>query len=163
MNAGVSWPAAIALVVFDFDGVMTDNTVQVGADGSETVRCNRSDGLGIAAMRKAGVPMMVLSTEEHPVVAARCKKLQLPCYQGIADKAAWLTEYLKKEKIDPKAVAYLGNDRNDLACLQMVGFPVVVADADASVIGAARVVLSKAGGKGAVREFCDKLLAARSV
>ena len=162
MNSTASWPSSITLVVIDFYGVMTDNTVQVGADGTETVRCHRSDGLGIAAMRKAGVPMMVFSTEEHPVVAARCKKLQLPCHQGIANKATWLAEFLKKEKIDPKAVAYLGNDRNDLECLQMVGFPVVVADADASVIGVARVVLSKAGGKGAVREFCDKFLALRA-
>ena len=144
------WPSTIDLVVFDFDGVMTDNTVKVFADGQEYVDVNRSDGLGIDALRKAGVPMMVLSTEKHPVVAARCKKLQLPCHQGIENKRSYLETYLEEHGIDAGHVAYLGNDTNDLACLQFVGFPAVVAE-----------VLEKKGGHGAVREFCDKLLAAR--
>jgi N-acylneuraminate cytidylyltransferase len=156
------WPKEIDLVVFDFDGVMTDNRALVSGDGAEAVRCHRSDGLGIAAMRKANIPMMVISTEEHPVVSARCKKLQLPCHQGLSDKAKFLTEYLQKQKIDPRRVAYLGNDVNDLGCLEMVGFPVVVADAHPGVLSAARVVLSTPGGKGAVREFSDKLLRVRA-
>ncbi|MBM3231064.1 HAD hydrolase family protein [Candidatus Peregrinibacteria bacterium] len=155
------FPVDIALVVFDFDGVMTDNTVKVFADGNEYVEVNRSDGLGIDSLRKAGVPMMVLSTEQHPVVAARCAKLRLPCHQGIADKLEFLKEYLKNEGIAPEHVAYLGNDINDLACLSFVGFGVVVADAHQDVLPAADVVLTQKGGKGAVREFCDKLLAAR--
>ncbi|MCA9370451.1 MAG: HAD hydrolase family protein [Candidatus Peregrinibacteria bacterium] len=155
------WPSDIQLAVFDFDGVMTDNTVKVFADGSEYVEVNRSDGLGIDALRNAGMPMMVLSTEKHPVVAARCKKLQIPCHQGIGDKRSYLEAYLNEQKIDPKHVAYLGNDTNDLACLQFVGFPVVVADAHPDVLSAAKIVLKKKGGDGAVREFCDKLLAAR--
>lgn len=155
------WPKEVDLVVFDFDGVMTDNTVETKANGNESVRSNRGDGLGIAMMRRAGIPMIVLSTEEHPVVAARCKKLKLPCFQGLSDKAAFLKKYAKKEKIDLKATAYLGNDINDLPCLELVGFPVVPADAHPDVMHAAHVVLSTAGGKGAVREFADKLLAAR--
>ena len=155
------WPNHVDLVVFDFDGVMTDNTVATKANGNESVRCNRGDGLGIAAMRRAGIPMIVLSTEEHPVVMARCQKLKLPCYQGLSDKAAFLKKYVKKEKIDLQHVAYLGNDVNDLPCLELVGFPVVTADAHPDVMHAAHVVLSTAGGKGAVREFADKLLAAK--
>lgn len=155
------WPSDIELVVFDFDGVMTDNKVEVTADGDEFVKCNRSDGLGIDHLRDANIPMIVLSTEKHPIVKVRCEKLQLPCHQGIGNKAQYLTEYLQKENIDAAKVAYLGNDLNDLECLHMVGFPVVVADADPSVLGAARIVLSTPGGQGAVREFSDKLLAAR--
>ena len=157
----VDFPKRIDLIAFDFDGVLTDNHVLSGGDGSETVRCSRSDSLGIAALHKAGVPMMVISTEEHHVVAARCRKLKLPCHQGLADKESFLKAYLKKEKIDPKHVAYLGNDVNDRGCLELVGFPVVVADAHPDVLSIARVVLSNPGGRGAVREFCDKLLAAR--
>lgn len=156
------WPSDIELVVFDFDGVMTDNKVEITKDGDEFVRCNRSDGLGVDHLRNAGIPMIVLSTEKHPIVKARCEKLQLPCHQGIGNKAKYLTEYLQKEGIDVSKVAYLGNDMNDLECLHMVGFPVVVADADPSVLGAARIVLATPGGQGAVREFCDKLLAARN-
>ena len=157
----VDWPKEIDLIVFDFDGVMTDNTVLTQANGHESVRCNRGDGLGVAALRRAGISMIVLSTEEHPVVAARCKKLKLLCFHGLSDKAAFLKKYAKKEKIDLKRVAYLGNDVNDLLCLELVGFPVVTADAHPDVMHAAHVVLSTAGGKGAVREFADKLLAAR--
>jgi YrbI family 3-deoxy-D-manno-octulosonate 8-phosphate phosphatase len=155
------WPKDTELVVFDFDGVMTDNRVRVAPDGDEAVHCNRRDGLGIDKLREAGIPMIVLSTEKHPVVKERCTKLRLPCFQGMGNKEKFLKEYLKKEMIDPKRVAYLGNDTNDLECLHMVGFPVVVADADPSVLGAARIVLATPGGQGAVREFSDKLLAAR--
>lgn len=159
----VDWPTDIKLVVFDFDGVMTDNIVRTFPSGKETVSCSRSDSLGISLLRKAGIPMMVLSTEEHEVVAKRCTKLKLPCHQGIDDKASYLREYLKKNNIDPAHVAYVGNDVNDLGCLELVGFPVVVADADPGVLDAAHVVLSANGGNGAVREFCDKLLAARGI
>ncbi len=151
----------IALVVFDFDGVLTDNGVYVSGDGEEAVRCDRSDGLGIAMARAAGIPMIVVSTEEHPVVAARCKKIKIDCHQGIGDKAAYLSDYLQKRKIDPKRVAYVGNDVNDLEAMKLVGVPVAVADAYPSVIAAATMVLTKNGGRGAVREFCDLLLAAR--
>lgn len=161
-TSSVGFPKDLALVVFDFDGVMTDNTVKVFANGEEYVEVNRSDGLGIDAMRKANVPMFVLSTEKHPIVAARCEKLKLACFQGIGDKLAFLKEHLAAEKIDPTKVAYLGNDTNDLACLQYVGFPVVVADAHPDVISSAKVVLENKGGHGAVREFCDRFLAARS-
>lgn len=157
------WPRTIALVVFDFDGVMTDNTVEVSADGTETVRCHRSDGLGIDRMRAAGIPMMVLSTEKHPVVAVRCEKLRIPCHQGISDKAMYLQQYAAKQKIALQDIAFVGNDENDLSCLNIVGLPVVVADAYPSLLPYAKVILKHQGGKGAVREFCDAFLAARGM
>ena len=153
------WPARLRLVVFDFDGVMTDNGVQVDDRGGETVRCDRGDGWGVARLRDAGVPMMVLSTEEHPVVAARCAKLKLPCVQGCGDKAAALAALLAEKGIDPSEVAYVGNDVNDLGCLRLVGMPVAVGDSHPEVLAAGRLVLTKPGGRGAVREFCDLLLA----
>jgi N-acylneuraminate cytidylyltransferase len=156
------WPKNLGLVVFDFDGVMTDNGVEVNEHGDETVRCDRGDGWGIGRLRDAGVPMVVLSTEEHPVVAARCRKLKLPCVQGCSDKVASLTTLLAEKSIDPADVIYVGNDVNDLGCLRMVGMPVAVADAHPEVIAASKFVLTKKGGRGAVREFCDLLLAAET-
>ncbi|MDT5269271.1 MAG: hypothetical protein QOH49_1457 [Acidobacteriota bacterium] len=156
------WPARLRLVVFDFDGVMTDNGVQVDDRGGETVRCDRGDGWGVARLRDAGVSMLVLSTEEHPVVAARCAKLKLPCVQGCGDKAAALAALLAEKGIDPSEVAYVGNDVNDLGCLRLVGMPVAVGDSHPEVLAASRLVLTKAGGRGAVREFCDLLLASLS-
>ena len=153
------WPARVGLVVFDFDGVMTDNTVGVDDRGGETVRCNRGDGWGIARLRDADVPMMILSTEENAVVAARCGKLKLPCVQGCGDKAGTLAALLAEKGIDAAEVVYVGNDVNDLDCLRMVGMPVAVADAHPEVLAACKLVLTKRGGRGAVREFCDLLLA----
>lgn len=154
------WPTHVGLVVFDFDGVMTDNTVWVDANGGESVRSDRGDGWGIARLRDAGVRMMVLSTEENAVVAARSAKLKLTCIQGCADKAAALTALLAEEGIDPADVIYVGNDVNDLSCLRMVGMPVAVGDAHPDVMAASKLVLTRKGGRGAVREFCDLLLAA---
>jgi YrbI family 3-deoxy-D-manno-octulosonate 8-phosphate phosphatase len=156
------WPERIALVAFDFDGVMTDNSVSVGAGGVETVHVSRGDGWGIARLREAGMPMIVLSTEAHPVVGERCAKLGLECRQGLADKAAALRALLDERSIPASQVAYVGNDVNDLGCFELVGFPVAVADAEPALKTHAALVLSREGGRGAVRELCDLLLA-RSV
>lgn len=150
----------IDLVVFDFDGVFTDNAVWVTQEtGVELVRCDRSDGLGVEMLHKAGVPMLVMSTEKNPVVATRCRKLKLECEQGLPDKGARLKEILEARGIDPGRVAYIGNDINDAGCLELVGTAVVVADAHQDVMHLADAVLSRRGGYGAVREFCDALLA----
>lgn len=153
---------AVEFVVFDFDGVFTDNAVWVTEDGgTELVRCNRADGLGIAMMHQAGIPMYVLSTEVNPVVKARCKKLRLEVDHGIEDKGTRLKELLNERGIDPARVAYIGNDINDADCLELVGTAVVVADAHPSVMNLADHILTLPGGYGAVREFCDALLAHR--
>ncbi len=153
-----AWPSRIELVVFDFDGVFTDNRVLVFTDGSEGVVCDRGDGMGISLVRKAGVEIAVLSTELNPVVDARCRKLQIPCRHGLADKAAVLTELLAEKRLAADRVVYVGNDVNDLGCMQMVGFSVAVGDAHRCVLERADLVLKSHGGHGAVREFCDLLL-----
>jgi YrbI family 3-deoxy-D-manno-octulosonate 8-phosphate phosphatase len=154
----ISWPPTIALVVFDFDGVMTDNAVLVGEDGVEMVRCDRADGWGVARLRETGLPMLIISTEAHPVVAARASKLALPCLQGVQDKAAALSGHLRMNRIDPSEVVFVGNDVNDLGCLELVGMPVAVANAHPAVIERSALVLEHAGGEGAVRELCELLL-----
>lgn len=153
-----SLPEKVSLVVFDFDGVMTDNRVWVDEGGHEQVVVNRSDGLGIALMRRLKVDMMVLSTEMNPVVAARCKKLKIPFLQGIEDKAFVLNQWLQDKHIDPAHVIYIGNDVNDLPCFNLVGFAMVPADAHDSVRGYADIVLKSNGGHGAVREVCDLVM-----
>jgi N-acylneuraminate cytidylyltransferase len=151
-------PKQIDLVVFDFDGVMTDDRVWVDQEGHEAVAANRRDGMGIAALHKAGIPMVVLSTEPNPVVSARCRKLELPVIQGLSDKSAALHLLLQERQLDPSHVVYLGNDVNDLPCFPLVGCSVVVADAHPDVIVHADIVLSHPGGRGAVRELCDRII-----
>jgi len=154
--------ARVQLLVLDFDGVLTDNTVTVTSEGVESVTCWRGDGIGTAALIAAGVPVVVLSKERDPVVKVRCDKLGLPCRQGVDDKTPALEALLAEHGVDAADTAYVGNDTNDLGPLGLVGLPIVVADAHPDVIGSAAYVTGAPGGRGAVREVCDRILAARA-
>jgi N-acylneuraminate cytidylyltransferase len=149
-------------VVTDFDGVHTDNKVHITEDGREAVIAHRGDGMGISLLRAAGIPVLILSTETNPVVAARAKKLRVDVQQSVADKASALRDWAASVDIPLSRIAYLGNDVNDLGCLDIVGWPVVVADAHPDVMPSARVVLGRDGGDGAVRELTDLILSERT-
>ena len=151
-------PGHVELVVLDFDGVMTDNRVWTDASGGELVAADRSDGWGLAQLKAAGVAVHVLSTEIHPVVAARCLKLALPLTQGVRDKASALQALIAEHRVRPESTIYLGNDMNDAVCFPLVGCALVVADAHPQARALADRVLSRPGGRGAVRELCDLIL-----
>lgn len=153
--------SAVRLAVFDFDGVFTDNRVLVDADGRESVVCSRADGLGLRRLEAVGVTPLILSMETAPVVAARAAKLRIACIQGVTEKLRVLREQAVLRGVDLAEIAYVGNDVNDAECLEAVGLPVVPADAWPEVRGLARWVLSRNGGEGCVREFCDAVWAAR--
>ena len=155
--------SSVTFVVFDFDGVFTDNRVLVGEDGRESVFCSRADGLGLQMLDRVGLGCLVLSTETNPVVSARAAKLKLECIQGLGDdKWAALRSIIKERGLDPATVAYVGNDINDLDCLLHVGVPICVADAYPAVQKVARFITSRSGGHGAVREVCDLALQAQA-
>lgn len=149
-------------LVTDFDGVHTDDRAHVDQDGHESVAVHRGDGLGVARLRRAGVPVLILSTETNGVVSRRAEKLGVECIQASADKAAALRAWAAERGVALERVAYVGNDVNDLPALALVGWPVAVADARPEVRAAARLVLDHDGGAGAVREVCDLILAARA-
>ncbi len=151
-------PARVKLVVLDFDGVLTDNRVWTDSDGREMVAADRGDGWGLARLRERGVEVVVLSTETDPVVAARCRKLNLPFVQGSGDKAAALQALLVERAAAPGETIYLGNDANDVPCFPLVACALAVADAHPSALAGADRVLSHRGGHGAVRELCDLLI-----
>ena len=148
-------PDFIAAVVLDFDGVFTDNKVIVFQDGREAVVCDRGDGWGLAQLKRLGIHILVLSTEENPVVQARCDKLGIACMHGIQDKLTALTAWLGANKIDISQVVYVGNDVNDLACLRAAGSGIAVCNAHPRARAAARIILSAPGGHGAIREIAD--------
>lgn len=150
----------IRLLVFDFDGVFTDNSVYVSENGTESVRCSRGDGLGLSRLRAMErMELLVLSTEQNPVVTARCRKLKLLCIQGVADKAVRLGELAAERNLPLGNVAYVGNDINDAGCLKLAGLPIVVSDAHPEVRGMGRLRTTLPGGHGAVREICDTFCA----
>ncbi|MFI7244451.1 cytidylyltransferase domain-containing protein [Streptomyces qinglanensis] len=147
-------------VVLDFDGTQTDDRVYIDAEGRETVAVHRGDGLGIAALRRAGLEVLILSTETNPVVAARAAKLRLPVLHGIDRKDLALKQWCEERGIAPERVLYAGNDANDLPCFALAGWPVAVADAHDVVRAAARAVTTRGGGAGAVREIAGWLVGA---
>ncbi|MDZ7831118.1 MAG: acylneuraminate cytidylyltransferase [Desulfobacterales bacterium] len=151
-------PDKIDGIVFDFDGVFTDNRVFIDEKGNEGVNCSRSDGWGMAEMRRAGIPMVVISTEKNPVVAARCKKLNIEYVHGVDDKLRELNRWATAQQAVLKNLIYLGNDVNDLDCLKNVGCPVVVKDAHPDAQTHASIILKANGGNGAIRELADLIM-----
>ncbi|MFG3170161.1 cytidylyltransferase domain-containing protein [Streptomyces sp. NPDC048200] len=150
--------ADIDAVVLDFDGTQTDDRVLIDSDGREFVSVHRGDGLGIAALRRSGLTMLILSTEQNPVVAARARKLKIPVLHGIDRKDLALKQWCEEQGIAPERVLYVGNDVNDLPCFALVGWPVAVASAHDVVRGAARAVTTVPGGDGAIREIASWIL-----
>lgn len=155
-----SCPIRAHAVVTDFDGVHTDDSLRVDQHGTESVSVSRSDGMGVAQLRRAGRPVLVLSTETNPVVRARADKLGVDAITGCEDKLTALRTWAREQGVALADVAYLGNDVNDVECLRAVGWPVVPANAHPAARVAARFVLRRHGGDGAVRELADRVLGA---
>ena len=147
----------IKLIIFDFDGVMTDNTALVDSEGKEYVKVSREDGLSLNLLKKKGFEILVLSSEKNKVVKARCKKLNLEYFNGVGKKINCLKQILKQKKISPLNVIYVGNDLNDLECMNYVGFAIAVNDADERIIKASDLKLKKKGGEGVVKEIYNLL------
>ena len=145
----------IRFVAFDFDGVFTDNMVYVFENGSESVRCTRSDGIGLKKLKQLGIETAIISTESNPVVSARARKLKIRCFQNCDDKRKTLDKLIHEMGISLEEVAFVGNDINDRPCLTCVGLPIVVQDAHPDVIPLAAYRTRNRGGHGAVREVCD--------
>jgi YrbI family 3-deoxy-D-manno-octulosonate 8-phosphate phosphatase len=149
------------MVVFDFDGVFTDNLVIVDGNGIESVRCWRSDGLGISLLRSIGIKTMIVSTETNPVVSMRASKLKIECYQAVEDKGLMLSKIATDHELELDEIAFMGNDINDIPALKIVGLPAAVADACEELNGIVLYKTNRPGGFGAVREFCDLIYSKR--
>jgi len=151
-------------IVFDFDGVFTDNKVWVDQNGVESVRCDRGDGLGFDLLRSFiqknnwDLQYFILSKEVNPVVSARAQKIQVDCIQSTSDKAGHLKKHLMNNNLDSDGLIYLGNDLNDLAAMQIAGFSIAPVDSHPLILNQADLVLPKKGGNGFVREFIEMLI-----
>jgi YrbI family 3-deoxy-D-manno-octulosonate 8-phosphate phosphatase len=155
-------PERIDLIVTDFDGVITDNRVWTDENGKETVVASRSDSMHIRELRERGVEVIILSSEPNPVVRARAAKMgMVEAVHGIdiRGKGQAFRKILAQRGVDAANVAYIGNDLNDLPCFEIAGWAVAVADAYPEVRRAADWVLKTPGGRGALREVCDMVLA----
>lgn len=152
-------PEKIEAIIFDFDGVFTDNKVTVSQDGVESVVCSRGDGLMLQIFRQTfpDIPLQVISKEKNNVVAKRCEKLGIDCLHGIDNKLPLLTKYAQDKNISLKNIVYTGNDLNDLECIRTVGCGVAVADSYPEILDAANIILKNTGGNNAIREILEAI------
>jgi YrbI family 3-deoxy-D-manno-octulosonate 8-phosphate phosphatase len=150
-----SFFSKIKIVVFDFDGVFTNNKVIVNELGLEAVICNRSDGIGLSRLKSIGVKSFIISTEKNKVVLKRAEKLKIKCYNNIDDKSKILNNICNEENVNLKDVCFVGNDINDIPALEICGFPVGVKDSYDEIKPYIKFITKNKGGEGAVREICD--------
>ncbi len=145
----------IKMVVFDFDGVLTDNRVLIDEDGKESVFVSRADGMGINMLKSKGIKCLILSTEKNPIVSTRAKKLEIDVIQGVDNKKDILRNYSQNCGIDLQNILYVGNDINDLEVMKIVGLTAVPSDAYEVVKKNANILLETKGGYGVARELAE--------
>lgn len=155
-----AFPKQPKFLVMDFDGVFTDNRVIVDQNGVESVCADRSDGLGFGLLKaQTPVECLIISKERNPVVAQRAAKLGIPVLQAVDDKATALKHAMRERNLAQEETIFVGNDVNDLPTLDIAGYFVAPADSHSEVLRRADLVLKNKGGRGALRELCDKLIA----
>ncbi len=154
----------IRLVIFDVDGVLTDGGLIFDESGREYKVFNVKDGQGIKMLRDGGVEIAVISARESKSVSVRMTSLGVKhVYQGQDDKGLAFDDLCEKLSINPRHVAYVGDDVPDLRLFSRVGLAIAVADAHVAVRQRADWCTSLAGGRGAAREVCDLILTAKQM
>jgi 3-deoxy-D-manno-octulosonate 8-phosphate phosphatase (KDO 8-P phosphatase) len=155
---------SVRLLAMDVDGVLTDGTLGFDDQGREQKHFHVADGMGMTAIRIAGISVAWLSGRMSAAVTARAADLQISCVlQGMKNKGAALMQIAKNLALPLEAVAFVGDDWNDIAAFEVSGVRIAVANADTQVRQAADFVTVRTGGHGAIREVCDALLEAQGL
>ncbi|MGE4619599.1 MAG: HAD hydrolase family protein [Planctomycetota bacterium] len=152
------------LLVLDVDGVLTDNSLWIDADGHEFKQFHVPDGAGIRWLLEEGIAVAWISGRPSAVTQERARELGVTeVHTGIRDKSGCLQQLLERLKIAAQDTVYVGDDWIDLAPMELVGVSVAVANSQPAVLEQATLVTRKAGGHGAVREVCEWILDARGL
>jgi len=148
----------IELIVYDFDGVMTNNKVYLNQNGIEMVQVNRADGLAVSEIKKLGIQQIIISTETNYVVQKRAEKLAIHCLNCVEDKEKELKYYCSTKNIKLDKVIYVGNDINDKRAMECVGWPICPSDAHETIRKIADHVFNAKGGEGIIRELFEIII-----
>lgn len=152
----------IKLIVLDVDGTLTDGGIYYDSQGNEMKRFDVKDGLGILVARKAGLEFAIITGRASPMVERRAKELGVKyLLQGVQKKYPALLELAKDCGLSLEEIGYIGDDLNDLQCMEAVGFRACPSDAASAVKSICNFVASASGGHGAVRESLESLLSQR--
>jgi 3-deoxy-D-manno-octulosonate 8-phosphate phosphatase (KDO 8-P phosphatase) len=154
--------AAIRLFAMDVDGVLTDGTVHISSDGTEAKSFSILDGFGLRQLERAGIQTAWISGRPSQATVLRATELKIPhVIQGRIDKLAALQELATKLGLDAAQCAYMGDDSIDAAAIEWAGVGIAPREAMPAVLGTADYITVRSAGRGAVREVCEFLLAAR--
>ena len=149
----------IKYLVLDVDGVFTDGGIYYNEEGEFAKKFDMRDGMGLEILRENNVEVVVLTSENSKVVAQRMKKLKIEnAFIGIKDKYSFLKQFLALKNSSFDAVAYVGDDVNDLANICSCGWSFAPANAMNIVIAHADIVLTNSSGNGAIREACEVIM-----
>ncbi len=152
----------VKMLIMDVDGTLTDGSVFVLPDGEEVKSYNVKDGLGILLAHLAGLKTGIITGKTSRSLEKRAEKLRVAeVHQGILDKKPALEGILERHGLRPEEVAYIGDDLGDLEVMRAVGLAAAVADAHPGVKRHCQFVCKEKGGRGAVREFIEFILAAQ--
>ena len=153
---------AVRLAIFDVDGVMTDGTLYISRVGEMFKAFNILDGHGMKMLQEAGVKTAIISGRESEAVEYRARELSIPhVVLGASDKLAAFEKLRASLAVEAAACSFMGDDLPDLPAMRACGFAVSVPNACEAARSAAHYVTRAAGGKGAVREFCELVLRAQ--
>jgi len=148
----------LKIIVFDFDGVLTNNNVFLNSSGEEFVSCSRADGIAFNIFKKIGIKTLILSTESNSVVSARAQKLSVPVIQSVSNKLLTLEKYLNNNNLTLKNVMFVGNDLNDLKVMQNVAVSCCPSDSHQKIKEISTHILNTKGGHGVAREVIEDIL-----
>ncbi len=165
MDDAFTRPEDVQLLILDVDGILTDGSINLHDDGTETKRFSVRDGLGIKLWLQAGYPLAIITARAGQALKHRVASLGIDenlVIQGSKNKSEALDVIIAKTGIDLSNTAYMGDDWPDLPALSRVGFPMTVADAEPEVLDAAAYVTQRTGGSGAVREAIAMILTAKN-
>lgn len=145
----------IDVIFTDFDGVLTDNKFYLDANGDESVRLNRSDGLAFDYLNKIKIPTYIISTEKNSIVKTRAKKLKVKCHSGVSDKKKLIIKLCNKNKYSLSKSIYIGNDVNDLSSIKLCNYSFCPKDSNKIIKKNSKVIMNVKGGEGVIRYLVD--------
>jgi 3-deoxy-D-manno-octulosonate 8-phosphate phosphatase (KDO 8-P phosphatase) len=150
------------LLVLDVDGVLTDGRLYYGARGEALKAFHVRDGHGVKQVAQAGITVAIISGRKSPAVTRRARELGIRhVFQGVSEKLPVLDKLLSRLGLSAEQCVCVGDDTPDAPLLSAAGVGVAVADAHDDARAVAQLVTARPGGRGAVREVCDWLIAAR--
>lgn len=148
----------------DVDGTLTDGKIYMSANGELMKAFNIKDGYAIAHLREYGIEPVIITGRESEIVKQRSAELKITeLYQSVNNKLFKLKEVCKSKGIELSNVAYIGDDVNDLICIQQCGCTACPSDAVRAVKDKVDYVSTEKGGEGAVRDFCEYLIAQQAI